>query len=293
MHHGQLADQIMGAISAEKNDTEGALSAFTRAHEVAPNDAQPIVAIVKTYMRSGKATEAIAFINKVLNDNPSNVDAKLLKAQIYMGTKNYQEAQQIFSAVITSDPKNANAYQQLVTAQVRANQNEAAHQTIKAGLVAIPNDFGLMLTQASLYEASNRIDDAIKVYEEMIKKRPDIEIVNNNLASLLLDVRTDQKSIERAYNLVKFAKDSEVPQFLDSFAWASYKVGKFDDAETALKKALEKMPDIAIFHFHLAKVYIAKSEATLAKQSLQKAIKLGENQPFLQKDDAIVLLKSL
>ena len=288
-----LADQIMGAISAEKNDTEGALSAFTRAHEAAPNDAQPIVAIVKTYMRSGKATEAIAFINKVLNDNPSNVDAKLLKAQIYMGTKNYQEAQQIFSAVITSDPKNANAYQQLVTAQVRANQNEEAHQTIKAGLVAIPNDFGLMLTQASLYEASNRIEDAIKAYEEMIKKRPDIEIVNNNLASLLLDVRTDQKSIERAYNLVKFAKDSEVPQFLDSFAWASYKVGKFDDAETALKKALEKMPDIAIFHFHLAKVYIAKSEATLAKQSLQKAIKLGENQPFLQKDDAIVLLKSL
>ena len=150
-----------------------------------------------------------------------------------------------------------------------------------------------MLTQASLYEASNRIEDAIKVYESMAKQRSDVEVVNNNLASLLLDTRTDQATIERAYNLVKGAKDSQVPQFLDSYGWASYKVGKFDDAQTALKKAVDKMPDVAVFHYHLAKVYIAKSEPALAKQSLQKAIKLAENQQFPQKDDAIALLKSL
>ncbi|MES2501446.1 MAG: tetratricopeptide repeat protein [Pseudomonadota bacterium] len=288
-----LADQIMGAISAEKNDTEGALNAFKRAHEAAPNDAQPIVAIIKTYMRAGKASEAIAFINTVIKDNPNNTDAKLLKGQIYLATKNYPEAQQILSGVIQSNPKNAMAYQQLATAQLRANQPDAADKTIKDGLIAVPNDFSLMLTRASLYESSNRIDDAIKVYEDMLKLRSDVEIVNNNLASLLLDVRTDQASIERAYVLVKAEKDSQVPQFLDSFGWASYKVGKFDDAETALKKAVDKMPDIAVFHFHLAKVYIAKNEPALAKQSLQKAIKLAENQQFAQKDDAIALLKSL
>ena len=288
-----LSDQIMGAISAEKNDTEGALMAFKRAHDAAPNDSQPIVAIVQTYMRAGKAKEAIAFIDTVLKDNPGNVEAQIIKGQIYLSSGNAQDAQQIFSTVIESSPKNATAYQQLAAAQARANQGAAASKTISDGLVAIPNDLGLMLSQASLYVASNRIEDAIKVYESMAKQRSDVEVVNNNLASLLLDTRTDQATIERAYNLVKGAKDSQVPQFLDSYGWASYKVGKFDDAQTALKKAVDKMPDVAVFHYHLAKVYIAKSEPALAKQSLQKAIKLAENQQFPQKDDAIALLKSL
>ncbi len=271
-----LADQILGAISAGKNDTEGALTAFKRAHNAAPNDSQPIVAVVRTYLRAGKNNEAIAFIDSVLKDNPHNVDATLIKGQIYLSSGNMQEAQKLFSTVIQSNPKNASAYQQLAIVQQRLNQKEAADKTIQAGLIAIPKGFSLMLTQAGLYEESNRIDDAIKVYEDMLKERPDAEIVNNNLASLLLDFR-----------------NSQTPQFLDTFGWASFKVGKFDDAEKALKQAIEKMPDTAVFHYHLAKIYIAKSEQELAKQSLQKAVKLAENQQFAQKDDAVALLKSL
>lgn len=288
-----LADQILGAISAGKNDTEGALTAFKRAHNAAPNDSQPIVAVVRTYLRAGKNNEAIAFIDSVLKDNPHNVDATLIKGQIYLSSGNMQEAQKLFSTVIQSNPKNASAYQQLAIVQQRLNQKEAADKTIQAGLIAIPKGFSLMLTQAGLYEESNRIDDAIKVYEDMLKERPDAEIVNNNLASLLLDFRKDQASIERAYALAKIVKDSQTPQFLDTFGWASFKVGKFDDAEKALKQAIEKMPDTAVFHYHLAKIYIAKSEQELAKQSLQKAVKLAENQQFAQKDDAVALLKSL
>lgn len=288
-----LADQIQGAISIGKNDTEGALNAFKRAHDAAPNDAQPIVAIVKTYMRAGKNKEAVAFIDTVLKDNPNNIEAKLIKGQIYMASGELQSAQQLFSEIIATNPKNTVAYQQLAIAQQRLKQSDAAEKTIKDGLLAVPTDFSLMLTQASLYESTNRLDEAIKVYEDMLKQRTDVEIVNNNLASLLLDTRTDQASIERAYELIKTAKDSQIPQFLDSFGWASYKVGKFNEAETALKKAIEKMPDTAVFHYHLAKVYIAKSESALAKQSLQKAVKLAESQQFAQKDDAVALLKSL
>ncbi len=288
-----LADQIEGAISSGKNDMEGALSAFKRAHNAAPNDTQPIVAIVRTYMSTGKSKEAISFIDTVLKDNPNNMEAQLIKGQIYLASGNTQSAQQLFSALIRANPKNAVGYQQLAVAQQRANQNDAADKTVKDGLLAIPKDFSLMLTQASLYEASNRIDEAIKVYEDMVKERADVEIVNNNLASLLLDSRTDQASLERAYDLIKTSKDSQTPQFLDTFGWASYKVGKLDDAENALKQAIDKLPDTAVFHYHLAKVYIAKSEQVLAKQSLQKAVKLAENQQFSQKDDAIALLKTL
>ena len=290
-----LADQIQGAISSGKNDFEGALSSFKRAHEVAPNDTQPIVAIVRTYMRSGKTKEALAFIDGVLKDNPSNQEAQLIKGQIYNSSGDTQGAQRIFASMIQQNPKNAVGYQQLALVQQRANQLGEAEKTIQDGLTAVPNDFGLMLSQAGIFEATNRIDESIKVYENLLKQRTDVEIVNNNLASLLLDYRSDQASFTRAHELTKNLKNSTTPQFLDTFGWASYKVGELEAAKKALESAVEKSPETAIFQYHLAKIYIAKNETASAKQAFQKSIKLSENQPFSQKekDDAIALLKTL
>ncbi len=288
-----LADQIQGAISTGQNDLDSALNSFKRAHEAAPNETQPIVAIVRTYMRSGKTKEAIAFIDTVLKDNPNNADAQLIKGQILLGAGNMQGAQQVFSNVILANPKNPAGYQQLALAQQRGNQPAEAEKTIQNGLTAIPKDFGLMLTQAGLYEAANRMEDAIKVYEDLLKERPGVEIVNNNLASLLLDYRSDQASFTRAHTLAKDLKNSTTPQFLDTFGWASYKIGEFGAAEKALKSAVEKSPEIAVFQYHLAKIYIARNDTASAKQALQKSIKLAENQQFPQKDDAIALLKTL
>lgn len=290
-----LADQIQGAISNGQNDLEGALSAFKRAHNSAPNDAQPIVAIVRTYMRSGKSKEALAFIDSVLKDNPNNTEAQMIKGQIYLSAGNIQEAQQIFSSFVKANPKNASGYQQLAIAQKQASQPVEAEKTIQEGLKQLPNDLNLMLTQTELLVGANRIDDAIKLYEDILKQRPGLEIANNNLANLLLDYRTDQASFTRALTLAKDFKNSATPQFLDTFGWANYKLGKFDPAQKALESATEKSPEIAIFQYHLAKIYIAKNDTVSAKQALQKSIKLAENQPFSEKEkaDAIALLKTL
>ena len=290
-----LADQIQGAISSGKNDTESALNSFKRAHEAAPNDAQPIVAIVRTYMRSGKTKEALAFIDSVLKDNPNNTEAQMIKGQIYLTSGNTQGAQQMFSSFIRANPNVPAGYQQLAIAQQRSNQLAEAETTIQEGLKALPKDINLMLTQTELLVSTNRIDDAIKLYEEILKQRPGFEIASNNLANLLLDYRSDQASFARAYTLSKDLKNSTTPQFLDTYGWASYKVGDFNAAQKALESAAEKSPDIAIFQYHLGKIYIAKNENTLAKQALQKSIKLSENQPLAQKekDDALALLKTL
>ncbi|WP_020168532.1 MULTISPECIES: tetratricopeptide repeat protein [Methylotenera] len=290
-----LADQIEGAISIGQNDLEGALSAFKRAHDAAPNETQPIVAVVRTYMRAGKPKEALAFIDSVLKDNPNNAEAQLIKGQIYLSSGNIQGAQQILSSFVQANPKNPTGYQQLAIAQQQANQLAEAEKTIQAGLKELPNDFNLMLTQTELLVGANRIDDAIKVYEDMLKQRPEFEIASNNLANLLLDYRNDQASFARAHTLAKDLKNSTTPQFLDTYGWASYKVGEFDAAKKALESAIQKAPEIAIFQYHLAKIYIAKNDPVSAKQALQKSIKLSENQPLSQKekDDAIALLKTL
>ena len=107
------------------------------------------------------------------------------------------------------------------------------------------------------------------------------------------DHRNDQSTLNRAYNLVKPFKLSEVPQFLDTHGWISFRVGKFVEAEKSLKQATDKMPEVAIFHYHLAKVYMAQNNPESAKQALQNAVKYAKNQPFEKLEEATELLKTL
>lgn len=288
-----LSDQILGAISSSQHDVEGTLSAFKRAHEMDPNDTQPIAAIIRTYMQAGKSKEAFAFIANVLKTNPNNVDAKLILGQLQANAGDFEAARQTYIEVIGTKPNSPAVYQQLAAVQFKSKQVAEAEKTLQQGLAIAPKDFGLLLAQASIYETTARYEDAIRVYETMLKHRPDSEIVVNNLASLLSDHRSDQASIDRAYEMAKLIKDSPTPQLLDTFGWASFKAGKFDEAEKAVKAAIEKAPEGAVYHYHLGKIYLAKNDNVQAKQALQNAIKFAKNEPFGQKEDAIALLKSL
>ncbi len=288
-----VTDQILGAISLSKNDVEGTISAFKRAYEANPNDSESLVVIVKSYVQAGKPKEALAFIDNVLKANPSNTVAKIIQGQLYTLTGNHQQASQAFNEIIQAQPNNPAGYQQLAILQQSQNQMAEAEITVNKGLIASPKDFALKLAQASIFEVTKRFEEAIKVYEEMMIVRPDSDILANNLASLLTDHRTDKASMNRAYELAKVSKDSQIPQFLDTYGWASYKTGNFDEAEKALKTAIAKSPEVAIFHYHLAKIYLAKNDNAQAKQALQNVIKYSKNQQIDEKDEVNQLLKSL
>ena len=288
-----VTDQIIGAISLSKNDVEGTISAFKRAYEANPNDAESLVVIVKSYVQAGKPKEALVFIDSVLKANPNNRVAKIIQGQLYTLAGNQQQASQVYNEIIQAQPNNPEGYQQLAILQQSQNLLAEAEATVNKGLIASPKDFALKLSQASIFEATKRFDEAIKVYEEMIVVRPDSDILANNLASLLTDHRTDKASMTRAYELAKISKDSQIPQFLDTYGWASYKTGNFDEAEKALKTAIAKSPEVAIFHYHLAKVYLAKKDNAQAKQALQDVIKYSKNQQLGEIDEVNQLLKTL
>ena len=288
-----LPDEIAGIISASKNDYEGTLSAFKRAHEAAPNHPQAMVAVVRTYLAVGKSKEAVEFVQSVLKVNPNNSEAKLLLAQVYSTSGNAEMASNTFKEFIAARPNDPVGYQQLALAEQRANNFAEAEKTLAKGMAVVPKDFGLQLVRAGVYEASGRFEDAIRSYEEMLKQRPDADVVANNLASLLTDHRNDKASADRAYTVASAFKNSEIPQFLDTYAWASYKAAKYEDAEQAIKTAIEKLPEYPVFQYHYGKILIAKNDKVQAKLALEKALKLAAKEPFEYSDDINMLLKSL
>jgi len=290
---GVAANQIQGAVFAARNNFESSVSSFKRAYELSPSDVQPMVALVRTYLRAGKTKDALAFMKSVVAASPNNLDAHLLLGQLYLQAGEKDAALQSFRSVIERDPKNMSAYQNLFSLYLGDRRYEEADKIIGQGLAAVPNDFGLRLSRASLLELTGKIDEAINLYEVLIKEKPSSEIVANNLASLLTDYRTDQASLKRANDLAQRLKKSDIPQYKDTLGWASYKVGKFDEASAVLKSAAEKQPDLAVLYYHQGMTEIALSNKEAARKSLQKALDMAKDQPFPQLDLAKKALQDL
>ncbi len=290
---GPVADQIMGVIQAGQKNYGESIAAFQRAHDSAPADAQPVAALVRTYMLAGKQKEALSFLSSVLASNPSNIDARVMQGQIYAASGEKQKAIESFKSVISQAPKATVGYQQLASFYMREKQPEEAQQTIAQGLIAVPNDFGLRLTQAGVFELANKFDDAIKSYESLIKERPGAEVIVNNLVSLITDHRTDKASFERAYTLGQSLSRSDVPYFKDTYGWASYKAGKFSEAVTSLESATKALPDVAIFQYHLGMAYAASADKPKARKALEKALKLADAKQPVPQDEIINTLKGL
>jgi len=288
-----MADQITGAIFAGKRNFAESISAFKRAYESAPNQTQPIMALVRTYLLAGKTKEAQAFVETVLKTNPDNLDALVMQGQLYAMNGEKEKAISVFSSVISRSPKNSLGYQQLATLHLRTNQAGEAEKVVGNGLAAVPGDINLRLTQAGLLELTKRNDEAIQAYESLLKERPDSEILANNLASLLTDYRTDKASLDRAYELAQRFRKSEIPQFKDTLGWASHKLGKTGEAIPLLDDAVKQLPELPVLRYHLGMAYLAKGDKSRARVELEKALQLAGSQPFDQAEEIRKTLKGL
>lgn len=287
------ASQIQGAVFAARHNFDSSIASFRKAYELSPTEVRPMMALVSTYLAAGKSKEAVSFMQGVVKASPDNLNAQLLLAQLLQQTGDTAGAQKAYEAMIAHDARFAPAYGGLAALFSSQGKWTEAEATLEKGLKAAPADFNLRLAQAGVLEALNRIDEAIAVYEELIKERPGAEVVVNNLASLLADYREDKASADRAYQLAQRLKNSNVPQFKDTLGWASYRVGKNEDAVVLLKSAADQLPDRAVVQYHYGQVQLARNNKALAKPALEKAVALSAKQPFPQAESAKKALQGL
>ena len=272
----QLAEEIRGAAYVASKDLEASIAAFRRAYAAAPSKAQPMVSLVRTYLLAGRTDDAMDFLGAEITADPANVPALLLLGELQAANGDTPAASQTFERAISQQPKNTAGYTNLANLQMREGNTAAAEQVIKQGLLAAPGDFDLLMAQASIYEVSARFEEAIAAYEALLKSYPGSDTAINNLASLLSEHRADQASLQRAYEMTQRFSRSDSPYFKDTLGWASYRLGKFDEGLPLIESAARQMPEQPVFRYHLGMNYAALNRKELARQELEKALELSQ-----------------
>ncbi len=236
-------------------------------------------------LQQDDAARAETVLSDVLAASPGDATALAATAELLSSEGVDGEAQppslggtraiRYFRTAIRDDPQNLDGYRGLVRAYVKAKRYSDADQALSSGLQVAPRDVELRYMRASLRELTGKFEEAIALYEELVKERPEAEVMANNLASLLAEHRTDAASLERAYALAQPLAGRDVPQFQDTVGWIHHKRGEHRRAAELLARAAARLPDAPVVRYHLGMNHLALADEDAARAELRKALELA------------------
>jgi tetratricopeptide (TPR) repeat protein len=286
-----LGYYFQGMLYEAKGDFASAKALFERSLEKSPLGAEPLTALARVYVRTGKKAEAQAYLAKVVEKYPTHGVALNLLAELSLSDRDWERAIAYTDQAIKGEAGWWMPYRTKAYAELGKGSSEGAVAAYTAGMAATSNSPVLGMDLASLYERQGQAERAIEVYEKLREANPTSDVLANNLAMLLSTYRDDDASHQKAQDLVRGFRNSENPAYLNTYGWVRYRQGQLDEAITYLRRAAIAVPDNGLMHYHLAMALIANGDSEQARAELQKA--LGTKQAFPGRDAAEKALQSL
>jgi Flp pilus assembly protein TadD len=272
----------IAAISMQMKDWSTAEALFTDLHKAGYGEN----GVVELYLgqvaeESGRYQEAIDRYLAVPEGERAWI-AKLRVAAMMAKLKRIPEARSYLADLPAVTIEQRVQVRQAEAALLRdANDNTAAYAVLKQALVEHPDTPDLLYDAAMVAEKLDRIDEAEANLRRVVELKPEDAQALNALGYTLVD-RTPRTSeglalIEKAYKL-----SPEDPFILDSMGWAYYRLGKLDDAEAYLRRAMMQRPDAEIAA-HLGEVLWKKGDLVRANEVWQSQLQTSpQNEVLLE-----------
>jgi cellulose synthase operon protein C len=196
---------------------------------------------------------------------------------------------------IRLDEHNIDAWLKLVQVQAVRHNAEQALTTCKEALQKNPEEPGFYVLLGELYDSKQSWDDAKHAFQKALSLNPQNPAASNDLAYVML--RTGGNP-DLAMPLAETARRGmpDSPQAADTMGWVLYEKGAYSSAidqfQDALKLAQKaKSPDDPTVHYHLGMAYEKTGQVTLAREHLQRVLKI--NPSYSAADDVKKLLSEL
>jgi len=269
-----------------------------------------------------KKDQAFELAKILAETHPDNAKGQSIYGDLLYRNGQAEEAYQVFLSVTEKDKSNYGVWEQIMFIQNELSKTEdlqktsaevmelfpmqplpylfngfsnsqqknyeKALQSLEAGSkLVVDNDLLLAQFYSSLGDTYNQLQDhdmSDQMYEKALKINPNDAFVLNNY-SYYLSLRN--VNLERALEMAQRATELEPENtsFQDTYGWALYKSGKYDEAEIWIKKALDSDEAAsAVLFEHYGDVLYKLDRKDEALQYWQKAKDNGgEASEFLDK----------
>ena len=236
--------------------------------------------LIRTRLSEGATEEAISIARQLVEDNPNSPRADLVLGNTQFAARAFDGAEQVFQEFVTDYPNIEEGWIQLSRTMSAQGKSDEARAVIDRGLEVRPDGANLLWAKASFLERGNDIDGAIEIYEQLYTQNSNSQVIANNLASLLATYREDDASLERAYNVGRRLRGTEVAPFQDTYGWILHRRGEYEEAVTYLEPAAAALGNDPIVQYHLGMTYLQLGRSADAAAVLERAIEIaGDDDP--------------
>jgi tetratricopeptide (TPR) repeat protein len=229
-----------GEYQISRGDWKRSTVEFEQAVNADPGSGPLLSALVRLYMKQGRAAEAVSACEAhVRRDGGDAFDWRLL-GQVHAEQKEYRKAEGAFRKALAAKPDAMETY----------------------------------LLLGRMYLREGDFPKGRAVYEEALARQPGFWPAANDLAVLLCERAASVADLDKALSLAQNAlkRRPEDPAVQDTLGWIWYRKGDVGKALEMLQRAQGKVPESAEIIYHLGMVLFKAGRREEAKMYLKKSV---------------------
>lgn len=286
-----LATYHAALLDLSVNDLQQAIVNLNKTIAIEQRSDAALRTLIEIYMSNDNKPEAIRVLQNTIAADQEYILPYIMLADILVTDRDFKTAQMYLEKALVIDPQATILYQRLATIVSLEGGVDEGIAIIKKGFEVVrePETLGVDLA-LSQYRIGHR-DDAITTLDNLLTRLPDSIMIKTQLAYMLADEQSDDLQIARALALIEQVEDSELVQVQGAVGWIKYKMGNYNQAIVAYKRALKQSPDNAELNYQLGIALMDSGSNAEAEIFLARAANADQN--FKDKQDAVARLGQL
>jgi tetratricopeptide (TPR) repeat protein len=270
----------LGNINLAQKQYADAVKYYQEALDKDPGSSDGLSGVMNTYFAQKEFDKAIAAANAQIAKSPGNSGFyDLLGTALFNGKKDLPGAEAALRKAVEYDKTNTDAVEKLGKVEIQEGAADKALALYQQAIKDTPREVIFYVLSGELYESQHNWDQAKNMYQQALAVQPDHPLAANNLAYVILE---QGGNVDVALAMAQTARRGlpDYPNAADTLGWAYYQKGIYQSAIGQFQEALrlsEKhgMPDSGTVHYHLGLAYQKANQLPLARQQLEKAVKLS------------------
>ena len=305
-NNGLIARTLLAEIELNNKDFDNAEKSIKSILEENSEFIDASLLKARLLLFKGKPDEAIELLNKIVWSKNDSDNAFMLLGQAYSLKNDKIQAVKNYKLALEINPANIAAFTPIYTEYLQANQKENARQILVKALTKKPNQINLLTykadldisekkwddaqeavqhmalfsknkdvplyLQANILQGKGKYSEAIKIYEDLLKKFPDNINAMINLVRAQDALKQRDKAITYLEKLHEDHKDSMAIVGVLSDIYISN--NDYSKAKDILLRQIEIVPDKSVgLYLALARVEaILRKDPTAAKEVYLKGL---------------------
>lgn len=244
----------LGRISIEAGNAEQALASFDRAITANPSFEPAYLAQASFYESRQEKDKAIAVLQKYLqNVNPQNKDIRQHLIQLYVSTKDYAGGLAELEKMLEEDPGDLDAQLRMALIYGEKKEFSKAIDQLKSILKARPAELKVRDYLGYLYEETKEFPKAIEAYEFNIQLDPTFTESHIHLGVLQYRLKKFPEAIAHLSEAVRLTPKQPEPHIV--LGLALLQTDQYEKASEAFEEGIRHNPKSADLHFNLGTAY--------------------------------------